>query len=166
MKVFTAILSFLETFNLRKTNPQFFNISENLIENQRKKQFLVYSEPLKVSYAWYTPLLKLKCFFLTLIVVSYIFCIIFTTLFYFTFFFLLCLPRETLYNLLWLIRFHYNPHLNSIQYLKQKFLTKLPAFQNKKRNKEKQLPQSFLKKLFHIRFLPHPYNTKILVKYW
>ena len=152
---------FRETFNLRKTNPQFFNISENLIENQRKKQFLVYSEPLKVSYAWYTPLLKLKCFFLTLIVVSYICCIIFTTLFYFTFFFLLCLPRETLYNLLWLIRFHYNPHLNSIQYLKQKFLTKLPAFQNKK-----QLPQSFLKKLFHIRFLPDPYNTKILVKYW
>ena len=130
----------------------FEKICKRIIK-KKKTIFLVYSGPLKVNFRLYIRLLTSQCFFLTLITVSIICCIIFQYLpslffhcfaFCFTFFFLICSPRDTFYNLATMFNsISLQPALDysiSLQCIIQKIFTKLQTtFQNVRRNDEKGL---------------------------
>ena len=122
LELITIILSILKIFSLKKTAVQFFNISENLQENQRKHHISSIYRPLKVNYEWYMWLLTLHRFFVTLIAVLCISSIIFPYLylpfliFFFTFLFLPWSPQDTFYNLQSMIELHCNHVRYSIQY--------------------------------------------------
>ena len=112
-KLITEVLSFLHIFSVRKQTLSFFTISENLRENRLKNYifgiFWAFKSKFQIIHAATYIALFLpdsnKCFFICL--VSYIPSIAFCVLI-FTMFFWLFLPRDTFYNLQYLIRFHYN----------------------------------------------------------
>ena len=105
----------------------FFNISENVLENNCKNY--IFGILLAFKSKWQIMcLLTLCCFFVTLITISYIFNIIylylslpffffFLNFFYLTFFLFLLSSGDIFKNLQYLIWFYYNPHSIALQYL-------------------------------------------------
>ena len=57
LEMITEILCFLQIFSVRKTTTQFYNISENVQEEQQKTIFLIYFGSLKVNCRSFSRLL-------------------------------------------------------------------------------------------------------------
>ena len=108
-------------FSLGKTTPQFFDISENLQESQRKTfipgTFWYFKSKLQIINVTnffqslvVVPLLSIRFPYVSTRFFLGFFCCCFVFVSIFTFFFLFCLPRGIFYNFQWLVQFIYNQH--------------------------------------------------------